>query len=134
MSCPIRAFVAYELSWRRSTQNKMEDKLLGDTQLEAGESKNEEYGSFKAPTAVDARDRKHFHIIGGGPVGFATAVLLAKEGFQCSLYEGRSEIPNNVEESYPIGINPRSLHTMQLIDPDLAQRAMDTGVWIDTNI
>ena len=37
-----------------------------------------------------------YHIIGGGPVGLATALLLAKESYQSIVYEGRSEIPTNV--------------------------------------
>jgi hypothetical protein len=43
-------------------------------------------------------------------------LLLAKEGYKSIVYEGRSEIPTNVEESYPIGVNPRSFKTFDIID------------------
>ena len=36
-----------------------------------------------------------YSIIGGGPVGLATALLLAKDGIPSIVYESRSEIPNN---------------------------------------
>jgi flavin-dependent dehydrogenase len=60
-----------------------------------------------------------FSIIGGGPAGFSAALLLAKEGFRSVVYEGRNEIPDIIEESYPIGVNPRALKTMELINPEL---------------
>jgi len=63
-----------------------------------------------------SQNKPIYHIIGGGPVGFATALLLAKEGYQSIVYESRSEIPKNVEESYPIGVNPRSFKTFDVID------------------
>lgn len=64
-------------------------------------------------------------IIGAGPVGLAAALLLAKEGLAfIDVYEGRDSIPNNPEESYPIGINPRALHCLRSIDPALEQQAL----------
>ena len=73
-----------------------------------------------------------YHIIGGGPVGLASALLLAKQGYKSIVYEGRSEIPTNIEESYPIGINPRTLHTLEIIDPELANEARNTGKIVDS--
>jgi 2-polyprenyl-6-methoxyphenol hydroxylase-like FAD-dependent oxidoreductase len=63
-----------------------------------------------------SQDKPIYHIIGGGPVGFATALLLAKEGYQSIVYESRPEIPTNEEESYPICVNPRSFKTFDIID------------------
>ena len=63
-----------------------------------------------------SQDKPIYHIIGGGPVGFATALLLAKGGYRSIVYESRSDIPNNVEESYPIGVNSRSFKTFDIID------------------
>ena len=78
------------------------------------------------------KNKTIYHIIGGGPVGLATALLLAKEGYQSIVYEGRSEIPTNVEESYPIGINPRTLKTLEVIDENLANEARNTGKIVDS--
>ena len=78
------------------------------------------------------KNKPIYHIIGGGPVGLATALLLAKEGYKSIVYEGRSEIPTNVEESYPIGINPRALKTLEVIDEDLANEARNTGKIVDS--
>ena len=73
-----------------------------------------------------------FHIIGGGPVGFAASLFLAREGFQSVVYESRSSIPVSVEESYPIGINPRALEALSAIDPELAETARKTGRVVDS--
>jgi 2-polyprenyl-6-methoxyphenol hydroxylase-like FAD-dependent oxidoreductase len=72
-------------------------------------------------------DIMHFVIIGAGPVGLAAALLLSQLGHSSTVYEARGDIPNDVLESYPIGLNPRALHTMNLISPSLKQRIMDVG-------
>lgn len=36
-----------------------------------------------------------YNIIGGGPVGLATALLLAKDGISSIVYESRAEIPED---------------------------------------
>ncbi|KAJ3126242.1 hypothetical protein HK100_010350 [Physocladia obscura] len=72
-----------------------------------------------------------FTIIGGGPAGFACAALLAKQGHECAVYESRLEIPNNPEDSYPIGINSRTLHCLESIDVSVAEQARDTGRIVD---
>ena len=72
-------------------------------------------------------------IIGAGPVGLAAALLLSKEGQykRITIYEGRSAIPNNPEESYPIGINPRALHCLKRIDPKLEAKAKEEASLVD---
>ena len=47
---------------------------------------------------------------------FLQALLLAKEGFESIVYEGRPEIVHIPEESFPIGVNQRGLHTLARID------------------
>ncbi|KAF0700976.1 Aste57867_8422 [Aphanomyces stellatus] len=56
----------------------------------------------------------HFIIVGGGPVGCAVALHLAKLGHCITIYEGRSNIPNDPTQSYPIGINPRGMHAIEI--------------------
>jgi len=72
-------------------------------------------------------------IVGCGPVGLACALLLVNEcGFtKITIYEGRRTIPNDPEESYPIGINPRALHCLARIDPQLAERAKQSSLLVD---
>lgn len=72
-------------------------------------------------------DEPHYHIVGGGPVGYATALLFAKDGIRSTIYESRAQVVNVPEESYPIGVNARGLHTLGLIDPSLAAACRDTG-------
>jgi kynurenine 3-monooxygenase len=76
-------------------------------------------------------DRETFTIIGGGPVGLAAAILLANDGYPCEVYEGRNEILNDYEQSYPIGINPRTLHTLSQISPVLEEKAKTSGIIIN---
>jgi kynurenine 3-monooxygenase len=69
----------------------------------------------------------HYHIIGGGPVGLSFSLLLAKEGISSTVYESRNAIVDKVEESYPIGVNQRGLHTLGLISAPLQKAVSDTG-------
>ena len=73
----------------------------------------------------------HFHIVGGGPAGFATALLLSKDGHTSTVYESRASVVHDPEESYPIGVNARGMHTLELIDPALAAACRDTGMVIN---
>jgi len=72
-----------------------------------------------------------FIIIGAGPVGIAIALLLNKLGYRVTCYEGRSEISNDILQSYPIGINSRTLNCLSLIDNELETEAKNTGFLVD---
>ncbi|KAF0685347.1 Aste57867_22738 [Aphanomyces stellatus] len=72
-----------------------------------------------------------FIVIGGGPVGCLAALHLAKQGHTITIYEGRSEIPNDPSQSYPIGANPRGLHAIEVVAPDVAARIRTDGRLID---
>ena len=73
-----------------------------------------------------------YHIIGAGPVGLAAALLLAKSGIQSIVYEGRPEIRHVLQESYPIGVNPRGLHTLGEISDHLKDACITTGMVVDS--
>lgn len=76
-------------------------------------------------------DTQNYIVIGAGPVGLAVALQLNLLKINVTVYEGRDEIPNDPEQSYPIGINPRAVHTFENIDKKLAEKAVETGVIID---
>ena len=88
-------------------------------------------GATSSPNMI-SKTIKKVHIIGGGPTGISIGLLLAKEGVSSVIYEGRREISNNVEESYPIGVNQRGLHTLNLISKQTADACLDTGKSIDS--
>jgi kynurenine 3-monooxygenase len=72
-----------------------------------------------------------FIIIGGGPVGFFTAIGLAKRGYSSVVYEGRPNVDQRPEESYPIGVNNRGFTSLEYVDPELKTRIMDVGRIVD---
>lgn len=45
-------------------------------------------------------------VIGAGPAGLATALLLSKRGHKVTVYEGRNDFDFDAENSFPIGVNP----------------------------
>ncbi|MBO3143133.1 FAD-dependent oxidoreductase [Dermatophilus congolensis] len=61
-------------------------------------------------------------VVGGGPVGLATALLLAQAGHAVTVYEGEEEFPLSDANSYPIGVNPRGQETLRRISPALLER------------
>eukprot|EP00697_Spironema_sp_BW2_P011570 gnl/Spiro4/27301_TR13589_c0_g1_i1.p1 gnl/Spiro4/27301_TR13589_c0_g1~~gnl/Spiro4/27301_TR13589_c0_g1_i1.p1 ORF type:complete len:511 (+),score=148.08 gnl/Spiro4/27301_TR13589_c0_g1_i1:40-1533(+) len=69
----------------------------------------------------------HCIVIGAGPVGLGSALVLSRHGFSVDVYEGRASLSTDIEESYPIGINPRTLKFLELINPALADTARHQG-------
>ncbi|KAL3821632.1 hypothetical protein ACHAXA_006052 [Cyclostephanos tholiformis] len=61
--------------------------------------------------------KEHFIVIGGGPVGCTAALFMSKLGHAVTLYEGRSDVPTDPEQSYPIGVNSRGLHALDDVAP-----------------
>lgn len=45
-------------------------------------------------------------VIGAGPAGLATALLLSKRGHKVTVYEARKAFDFDARNSYPIGVNP----------------------------
>lgn len=72
-----------------------------------------------------------FVVFGAGPVGLAAAAVLAKRGFNVVVYEALPAIPTDITNSYPIGINPRALKCLEMIDPKLKSEAISRGMLID---
>ncbi|RHY56865.1 hypothetical protein DYB30_005402 [Aphanomyces astaci] len=68
-----------------------------------------------------------FIVVGSGPVGCLAALQLAHQGHTVTLYEGRGHIPTDPSQSYPIGVNPRGLHAIESVAPDVAQRIRSEG-------
>lgn len=70
-------------------------------------------------------------VIGAGPAGLATALLLSKRGHSVTVYEGRNDFDFEVENSFPIGVNPRGQETLRQISPELLQKLKDGGRTIE---
>ena len=58
--------------------------------------------------------------------------MLSRIGFDnITIFEGRRVIPNDPEESYPIGVNPRALSCFRRIDEKLEKEAMSSGIVVN---
>ena len=57
-----------------------------------------------------------FIVIGGGPAGLASAIFLSKKGYKVSIFEKNSNLEQKIEESYPIGINPRGMRVLEKLE------------------
>lgn len=59
-------------------------------------------------------------VIGAGASGLASAILLARDhGANVIVYERQLSVAQSDEESYPIGVNPRGMKTLRLVDPGI---------------
>ncbi|KAF9069902.1 hypothetical protein BDP27DRAFT_1402367 [Rhodocollybia butyracea] len=73
-------------------------------------------------------------IIGAGPVGCLAAIMLAKRGWQVSIYEGRpdprlpSSKANSQQRSINLAISHRGIAAIQSIDASTAQRFMQAAI------
>lgn len=76
------------------------------------------------PTASGKRD---VIVVGAGPVGLATALLLARQGRRVTVYEGQTDWALSDDNSYPIGLNPRGQATLKAIDPALLEQVRARG-------
>ena len=71
------------------------------------------------------------HIIGAGPVGLATALLLAAQDRRVTIHEARDVISLADANSYPIGVNPRGQETLRRIDPRLVEELRAQGELVE---
>ena len=106
-----------------------------------------------------AANRKEYIVIGAGPVGLLAAILLVKEAnedvdvkvgtvmiptyiyththtythtcLQVTIYEARDSLTTRLDESYPIGLNPRGVRAMDRANKDLAIGIRMKGFMVD---
>ncbi len=69
----------------------------------------------------------HTVVVGAGPVGLATAILLAQQGHVVTVYEAGESLTFDDHNSYPIGVNPRGQETLRRIDPALVDALHERG-------
>lgn len=50
---------------------------------------------------------------------------------QVTIYEAREGLATRVEESYPIGLNPRGVQALDRANPDLALGIRQRGAMVD---
>lgn len=65
-------------------------------------------------------DTEPIIIVGAGIAGLAAAILLARDhGCKVEVYEAATDLSQKLEESYPIGVNPRGMNVLDKINPSL---------------
>lgn len=74
---------------------------------------------------------RDIHIMGAGPVGHATALLLAAQNRRVTLYEAKDHISLSDANSYPIGVNPRGQETLRRIAPELVEQLRAQGELVE---
>lgn len=70
-------------------------------------------------------------VVGGGPVGLATALLLAAQGHRVTVFEAAESFVLDDENSYPIGVNPRGRACLRAIDPSLDEQLLRSGELVE---
>ncbi|KAJ3726124.1 FAD/NAD-P-binding domain-containing protein [Lentinula raphanica] len=82
----------------------------------------------------DTESKRHAVVVGAGPVGCLAALMLAKRGWEVSLYEGRPDprIPSsraaNKQRSINLAISHRGITAIHAIDGSMAERFMQTAI------
>ncbi|KAK0210659.1 FAD/NAD-binding domain-containing protein [Desarmillaria ectypa] len=73
-------------------------------------------------------------VVGAGPVGSLSAIVLAKRGWSVSLYEGRPDprLPSSKEaarlRSINLAISHRGICAINAVDPEVAKRFLEAAV------
>ncbi|KAI9022438.1 hypothetical protein DFJ74DRAFT_669476 [Hyaloraphidium curvatum] len=57
----------------------------------------------------------HFVVVGAGPAGLLAAAGLSRRGHTVDVYEGRPNLDQAPEESYPIGLNLRGMRAVERV-------------------
>lgn len=83
--------------------------------------------STEPPGATDPTSPGEIIVVGAGPVGLAAALLLAHQGRDVTIYEGRDELLLTDDNSYPIGVNVRGQEALRRIDPALLDALRESG-------
>ena len=73
----------------------------------------------------------HTVVVGAGPVGLATAILLAQQGHVVTVHETGDSLTFDDDNSYPIGVNPRGQETLRRIDPALVDALHERGELVE---
>lgn len=67
-------------------------------------------------------------IIGAGASGLAAAILLARRGLHVTVLDKQEDLSQADEESYPIGVNPRGLRVLEMVNPEIRKAIEVAGV------
>lgn len=81
----------------------------------------------------------NYVIIGAGPVGLLAALSIrdkissqGESSSSITIYEGRTTFKQSFEESYPICVNSRGLHALEILCPDALEELQRTGTMVNS--
>ncbi|KAE9399294.1 FAD/NAD-P-binding domain-containing protein [Gymnopus androsaceus JB14] len=89
---------------------------------------------MSSSSEIPSTTKRKAVVVGAGPVGCLAAIMLAKRGWQVSLYEGRPDprLPSSKaaakQRSINLAISHRGIAAIQAIDASIAQRFMQTVI------